>query len=59
DYHVPVTLSDTIRINKTNPAESVIRTGKGLEFVTSEGIHMQPLYDTHRCRYVVYWNITE
>jgi hypothetical protein len=34
-------------------------TGESLTFKTvQEGISLRPLYDIHRQRYVVYWNVT-
>jgi hypothetical protein len=31
----------------------------GLRFRTADGVTVLPLYDVHRQRYVVYWDIKE
>jgi len=31
--------------------------GPGLTFTTADNDILKPLYDIHRCRYVVYWDI--
>lgn len=49
DYKVPEHLK-SVSID----ANSLKRTG-ALEWQTADGIKVKPLYDTHRERYVVYW----
>lgn len=40
------------------PCKSIKRTGgPGLTFTTADNDILKPLYDIHRCRYVVYWDI--
>ena len=36
---------------------ALTRKGPGLTFATADGRILAPLYDTHRTRYVVYWDI--
>lgn len=49
DYHVPEAAKhahlDLRTLRRTGP----------LSWQTAEGISVRPLYDMHRCRYVVYW----
>lgn len=56
DYKIPSYIDDTLAIDPANPAEHIEREGRGLRFRTSDGKALSPLYDTHRKRYVVYWN---
>lgn len=50
DYKVPSELKvEELKV------ESLKRTG-ALEWITDNGIKVKPLYDTHRERYVIYWN---
>jgi DUF1680 family protein len=58
DFKVPSDISTSLRLDKKNLAATITPvTGKQLTFQTSEGITLRPLYDIHRERYVVYWNI--
>ncbi len=50
DYHIPAGLPTSL-----DPS-GVTREG-GLHFRTADGRRIAPLYDTHRRRYVVYWNL--
>lgn len=59
NFHVPVGLSDTLQWNARKPGQSLQRTGRELRFETSQGDVLRPLYDVHRQRYVVYWNLKE
>lgn len=53
DYRIPASVDDTLRCD---PAS--IRRGRGtLRFETPDGQRLAPLYDLHRERYVVYWNL--
>lgn len=49
DYHVPEAIS-SVRLD----IRDLLKTGP-LEWRTGDGIRIKPLYDTHRQRYVVYW----
>lgn len=58
DYNIPEGLNFNLNVDKKNPALSVSRqAGEGLKFHTPDGCEIIPLYDAHRCRYVVYWNL--
>lgn len=57
-YHVPADLPQQLKVDKTNlPLSIKPLEGKPLTFATAEGLILRPLYDTHRERYVVYWDI--
>ena len=49
DYEVP----EAIRVVQLNFKD--IRPTAELEWQTSDGISIKPLFDTHRQRYVIYW----
>lgn len=57
DYNIPQNLPTKLCIDRANPGKTVKRTGSGLNFVTPDGVSVAPLYDIHRKRYVVYWDI--
>ena len=58
NYNVPGEINTALILNKANPAENIKQIdGKLLTFKTNEGIILRPLYDIHRERYVVYWDI--
>lgn len=57
DYNIPENLPTRLNIDIANPDKSVRRVGDGLNFETSDGVKIAPLYDTHRTRYVVYWDL--
>lgn len=59
NFHVPAGLGDTLRWNVRKPGQSLQRTGRELRFETPQGDVLRPLYDVHRQRYVVYWNLKE
>ncbi len=59
DYKVPHSITDDLKLDR-NKLNEFIRplAGQPLTFKTvKEGITLKPLYDTHRERYVVYWDI--
>ena len=56
NYHVPANLPVTLSVRNGRP--ELARTG-ALEFATPEGVELRPLYDMHRCRYTVYWQLKE
>lgn len=53
NYNIPDGIATSI-----NPA-TVRRDGETLKFTTPDGDSLRPLYDIHRQRYVVYWNLTK
>jgi DUF1680 family protein len=59
DYHVPAGIITALQLDKTKIEEAVKPVeGKLLTFKTvKEGIVLRPLYDIHRERYVVYWDL--
>lgn len=57
DYKIPEGLKTTLHLNGRSIDKVLRREGKELHFVTDEGDDLRPLYDTNRCRYVVYWDI--
>lgn len=57
DYHIPAGLSTTLKIDVKHPERNVKRIGKELKFKTPQGDEIEPLYDIHRQRYVVYWDL--
>lgn len=57
DYRIPAGLKTALRLNGRKIDQVVRREGRGLRFVTDDGDELRPLYDTNRCRYVVYWNL--
>lgn len=57
DYHIPEGLPVDLEVEGTHWEKNLRRTGKGLTFETKEGVKIAPLYDVHRQRYVVYWNL--
>ena len=57
DYHIPAGLPTQLSIDPACPASALTRKGPGLTFATADGRILAPLYDTHRTRYVVYWDI--
>lgn len=60
DYHVPAGLITTLALESNNLQGAIKPVqGQPLTFKTvKEGIVLKPLYDIHRERYVVYWNVT-
>ena len=57
DYHVPATLNDTLVVDRQQPEASIRREGEQLLFRTADGHQLEPLYEIHRERYIVYWNL--
>lgn len=57
DYHIPACLKTTLDINPLRPEKNISRVGCKLKFVTKDGETLSPLYDIHRQRYVVYWDL--
>lgn len=60
DYHIPEGLPTGLKWDAGHPENSVQRISEdGLRFRTADGMTVLPLYDVHRQRYVVYWDIKE
>lgn len=58
DYHIPEGLPTGLKWDAGHPENSVQRISEGgLRFRTADGVTVLPLYDVHRQRYVVYWDI--
>lgn len=59
DYHVPADIITSLDLNEKDITKSIRPvSGESLTFKTvKEGITLRPLYDIHRERYVVYWDI--
>lgn len=56
DYNIPEGLDTVLEIDENDLQNMFVRTG-GLDFETADGDRLSPLYDIHRERYVVYWNL--
>ena len=59
DYHVPANIISSLELNR-NDLNSAIKAVAGEKLVfkaVKEGITLKPLYDIHRERYVVYWDL--
>lgn len=48
---------DSLQADSRNLGRTLRREGKELRFTTPQGDVLRPLYDLHRQRYVVYWNL--
>ncbi len=60
DYHIPEGLPTGLIWDAGHPENCVQRISEdGLRFRTADGVTVLPLYDVHRQRYVVYWDIKE
>lgn len=57
DYRIPEGLDTTLEVDAKHLDESLERIGKCLRFKTKKGLFVSPLYDVHRQRYVVYWDL--
>ena len=58
NYQVPGSLSTSLKIDMKHPERALKRVGEELMFTTGQGDVIRPLYDLHRQRYVVYWDLT-
>ena len=59
DYHVPANIVSSLELSR-NDLNAAIKpvAGEKLVFKTvKEGVVLRPLYDIHRERYVVYWDL--
>ena len=59
DYQIPADLKTTLPVDRKHPERILQRVGKELKFTTPQGDVIRPLYDVHRQRYVVYWDLKE
>lgn len=57
NYHIPSNLPDKLRVDSKSGDVRINKGDSPLHFVTEEGVEVRPLYDTNRCRYVVYWTL--
>lgn len=57
DYHIPAGLKTTLQVDLKHPEQCLQRIGENLEFESTEGNKLKPLYDLHHQRYVVYWDL--
>lgn len=57
DYNIPQGLPTCLAVDPALPDRTIKRTAGSLHFRSSEGVDIRPLYDTHGCRYVVYWDL--
>jgi DUF1680 family protein len=59
DYHIPANIIHTLNLNGQKVTDLLKPvTGKPLTFATRDStITMEPYYDLHRQRYVVYWDL--
>ena len=55
--NVPADLKTALEIDVKHPGRALRRVGKELKFATTQGDVLRPLYDMHRQRYVVYWDL--
>lgn len=56
DFNIPEGLDTVLDIDESDLQGMFTRT-EGLNFETADGDRLSPLYDIHRERYVVYWNL--
>lgn len=57
NYNIPADLSTKLKLNKRSLEKNIQRIGNTLEFKTTDGIKIVPLYDIHRQRYIIYWDL--
>ena len=59
NYNVPDNIIKSLKIDRKNIGKSIVQVeGRPLTFkAVEENIILRPLYDIHRQRYVVYWNL--
>lgn len=59
NYHIPANLQTKLQMDMKHPERVLQRVGKDLKFTTKQGDIVRPLYDLHRQRYVVYWDLVD
>lgn len=58
NYHIPEGLPVSLKWDEKHPENNVkCISDSTLRFCTADGVTVSPLYDVHRQRYVVYWNV--
>lgn len=59
DYHIPLDISSDLYLGNGGLNSSIELTDPSrLQFrIKNQNIYLQPLFDVHRERYIVYWNI--
>ena len=57
DYRIPAGLKTSLAVDERRPERSLRRQDGTLTFTTPQGDVLRPLYDLHRQRYVVYWDL--
>lgn len=57
NYHIPAGLKTSLKVDAKYPERSIQRVGKELKFTTPQGDSIEPLFNIHRQRYVVYWDL--
>ena len=57
NYHIPANLRTTLKLYTKHPERTLHRVGNKLEFTSSQGDVIRPLYDIHHQRYIVYWDL--
>ena len=58
-YNIPTDINTTLKVNRKKLNKTIQRVGKELKFTTPAGDIISPLYDIHRQRYVVYWDLKD
>ena len=57
-YNVPQNITTTVSVDTHKTSDFIKPVDRRkLTFQTKEGVILKPLYDIHRERYVVYWNV--
>ena len=57
DYRIPADLKTDLQIDMEHPERALQRAGEELRFTTGQGDVIRTLYEMHRQRYVVYWDL--
>lgn len=57
DFHIPARLKTTLKVDAKHVGKSFTRQPGTLNFTSADGEALMPLYDMHRQRYVVYWDL--
>lgn len=57
DYKIPANIPTHLSIDVNHLSKTIKQTSDPLRFSTSEGIELLPLFDAHRHRYIVYWDL--
>lgn len=57
DYRVPTNLKTTLSLDRNHLDRSLKRVPNTLHFTSTDSESLLPLYDIHRQRYVVYWDL--